>query len=232
MIELAALSDPAQIIPALAQVFGLQESPFNPLAAVVTEALRDKNLLIILDNCEHLIAACARLADDLLHHCMQVKILASSREALGIAGEMAYRIPPLADSESTRLFMERARASNAKLSLAGSDASSVAQICSRLDGIPLAIELAAARTNFLSIDQIAARLDKPLQIVDRRFAHRPAPPANLACIDRLELRLAWRSGARTFCRRLSVFSGGWTLEAAEFVCPKYDVMEFALAACQ
>ena len=123
LIELAPLSDPAQIIPALAQAFGLQESPFSPLASLVTDYLRDKKLLLILDNCEHLIAACARLADDLLHQCAGLKILASSREALGIAGEMAYRTPSLADSESTRLFVERARAANPNFTLTDSNAS-------------------------------------------------------------------------------------------------------------
>jgi predicted ATPase len=159
MIELAPLSDESQIIPALAQAFGLQELPFNPLVNLVTDYLRDKKLLLILDNCEHLIAACARLADELLHQCAGLRILASSREALGIAGEVAYRTPSLADSESTSLFVDRARAANSKFSLTDSNASSVAQICHRLDGIPLAIELAAVRTKLLSADQIAARLD-------------------------------------------------------------------------
>ena len=145
LVELAPLSDEAQIIPALAQVFGLQELPFNPLAKIVEDYLRDKKLLLILDNCEHLIAACARLADHLLHQCAGLKILASSREALGIAGEVAYRTPSLADSESTQLFVDRARTANSKFSLTDSNASSIAQICHRLDGIPLAIELALAK---------------------------------------------------------------------------------------
>src|SRR5258706_384199 len=159
LIELAPLSDESQIIPALAQAIGLQELPFNPLVNLVTNYLRDKKLLLMLDNCEHLIEACARLADDLLHQCAGLKILASSREALGIAGEVAYHTPSLADSESKRLFVERASAVNPKFSLNDSNASAISQICSRLDGIPLAIELAAARTKLLSVDQIAARLD-------------------------------------------------------------------------
>src|SRR5215216_3522446 len=139
LIELAPLSDPAQIIPTLAQAFGLQELPFRPLESQVMDYLRDKKLLLVLDNCEHLIEACARHANDLLHQCTGLKILASSREALGIAGEVAYRTPSLADSESTSLFVERAHAANSKFSLTDSNASSVAQICHRLDGIPLAI---------------------------------------------------------------------------------------------
>jgi len=136
IVELAPLSDELQIIPALAQVFGLQELPFNPLANMVNDYLRDKKLLLILDNCEHLIEACAKLANNLLHQSAGLKILASSREALGIAGEVAYRIPSLADSESTQLFVDRARAANSKFSLTDANASAVAQICHRLDGIP------------------------------------------------------------------------------------------------
>ena len=109
LIELAPLADPALIIPAMAQVFGLQEHPFAPLASMVMDYLRDKKILLILDNCEHLIVACARLADDLLHQCAGLKIIASSREALGIAGETAYHTPSLAASESTQLFVEHAR---------------------------------------------------------------------------------------------------------------------------
>jgi predicted ATPase len=159
LIELAPLSDPSQMIPALAQIFGLQEHPFGPLETLLMDYLRDKQILILLDNCEHLIEACARLADDLLHHCAALQILASSREALGINGEVAYHTPSLGDTEATRLFVDRASAVNSNFIPTDANASSIAQICQRLDGIPLAIELAAARTKILSVDQIAARLD-------------------------------------------------------------------------
>ena len=124
LLELAPLTDPKQIIPALAQVFGLQENPYISLETMLNDYLRDKKLLILLDNCEHLIEACARLADDLLHHCTGLKILASSREALGITGEMAYSTPSLADTESTQLFVERARATNSNFRLTEDNASS------------------------------------------------------------------------------------------------------------
>ncbi len=204
MIELAPLSDELQIIPALAQTFGLQELPFNPLANLVTDFLRDKKILLILDNCEHLIAACARLANDLLHQCAGLKILASSREALGIAGEIAYHTPSLADSELTSLFVDRARAVNPKFFLTDSNASSVAQICHRLDGIPLAIELAAARTKLLSVDQIAARPRRSLPPARGRQSHRVATPTDSAGVDRLELRLTFRRGKKSVahCIRL------------------------------
>jgi predicted ATPase len=146
IIELAPLSDPAQIIPALAQVFDLQELPFTTIESLVTDYLRDKKTLLILDNCEHLIGACASLATSLLHQCGQLKILASSREALNIAGEVIYHTPTLAISEATSLFVERARAVNPKFMLTDANAASFSQLCSRLDGFRLGLELAAART--------------------------------------------------------------------------------------
>ena len=216
MIELAPLSDESQIIPALAQAFGLQELPFNPLKNMVLDYLRDKKLLLILDNCEHLIAACAKLADDLLHQCAGLKILASSREALGIAGEVAYRTPSLADSESTSLFVDRARAANSKFSLSDSNASSVAQICHRLDGIPLAIELAAARTKLLSAEQIASRLDDLFRLlVGGSRTALPRQQTLRALIDWSYDLLS--EGEKNLLRIASVFVGGWTLEALEAV---------------
>ncbi len=224
MIELAPLSDESQIIPALAQVFGLQELPFNPLKNLVTDYLRDKKILLIFDNCEHLIAACAKLADELLHQCAGLKILASSREALGIAGEVAYRIPSLADSESTSLFVDRARAANSKFSLTDSNPSSVAQICHRLDGIPLAIELAAARTKFLSAEQIASRLDNLFRLlVGGSRTALPRQQTLRALIDwSYDLLL---EEEKNLLRIASVFVGGWTLEALESVSEDPNALE-------
>ncbi len=224
MVELALLSDPAQIIPALAQVLGVLESPFSSLPSLVTEFLRARKLLLLLDNCEHLVAACARLTDDLLHQCAGLTILASSREALGIAGEVAYHTPSLAGSESIRLFVERARAANPNFSLTDSNVSSLAQICSRLDGIPLAIELAAARTKILSVDQIAARLNDRFKLLTG--GSRTALPRQ----QTLRALIDWSydmlsDEEQTLLRRLSVFIGGLTFEAAEFICPDCDVLE-------
>ncbi|MDO8753075.1 MAG: hypothetical protein Q7J80_04190, partial [Anaerolineales bacterium] len=213
-----------QIIPALAQVFGLQELPFNPLANLVTDYLREKKLLLILDNCEHLIEACARLADDLLHQCAGLKILASSREALGIAGEVAYRTPSLVDSESTSLFVERARAANSKFSLTDSNTSSVAQICSRLDGIPLAIELAAARTKLLSPEQIAARLDDLFRLlVGGSRTALPRQQTLRALIDWSYDLLSEEE--KQLLRNASVFMGGWTLDALEAISEDPNAIE-------
>lgn len=224
IIELAPLSDEAQIIPALAQVFGLQELPFNPLGKLVDDYLRDKKLLLILDNCEHLIAPCARLADHLLHQCAGLKILASSREALGIGGEVAYRIPSLADSESTQLFVERARAANSNFKLTDANASAVAQICHRLDGIPLAIELAAARTKILSPEQIASRLDDLFRLlVGGSRTALPRQQTLRALIDWSYDLLS--DEEKRLLQFASVFVGGWTLEALEFVADEPNTLE-------
>jgi predicted ATPase/transcriptional regulator with XRE-family HTH domain len=223
-VALAPLVAPSQIIPAIAQVFDLQELPFAPLATLVTDYLRDKKILLILDNCEHLIEACAQHADDLLHQCEKLKILASSRETLGIAGEMAYHTPSLAESESTQLFMERARTANPKFTLTESNASSVAQICSRLDGIPLAIELAAARTKLLSPEQIATRLDDRFNLLVG--GSRTALPRQ----QTLRALIDWSydllpEEEKQLLRTVSVFVGGWTLDAIEVVSDDLNVLE-------
>ncbi|HNM36974.1 MAG TPA: adenylate/guanylate cyclase domain-containing protein, partial [Anaerolineales bacterium] len=244
LVELAPLSDESQIIPALAQVFGLQELPFNPLAKLVEDYLRDKKLLLILDNCEHLIAGCARLADHLLHQCAGLKILASSREALGIAGEVAYRTPSLSspalggfpaaedgglskkilEYESTSLFVDRARAANSKFALTDSNASSIAQICHRLDGIPLAIELAAARTKLLSAEQIATRLDDMFRLlVGGSRTALPRQQTLRALIDWSYDLLS--DEEKRLLQFASVFVGGWTLEALEFVAEEPSTLE-------
>jgi len=224
IVELAPLSDESQITPALAQVFGLQELPFRPLAAQVLDFLRDKKLLLILDNCEHLIEACARLADDLLHQCAGLRILASSREALGIAGEVAYHVPSLADSESTQLFVDRARAVNSNFKMTDTNASSIAQICYRLDGIPLAIELAAARTKLLAPEQIAARLDDMFRLlVGGSRTALPRQQTLRALIDWSYDLLS--DEEKRLLQFASVFVGGWTLDALEFVSNDSNTLE-------
>jgi predicted ATPase/class 3 adenylate cyclase len=224
LIELAPLTNPDQVIPALAQVFRLPNLPIRSPETMLMDSLRDKKLLLILDNCEHLIAACARLAEDLLRQCAGLKVLASSREALGIAGEVAYRIPSLAESESNCLFEERARAANPGFALTAENAASVTQICTRLDGIPLAIELAAARIRLFSVEQIASRLDDRFKLLTG--GSRTALPRQ----QTLRALIDWSydilgEEERQVLRRLSVFAGGWTFEAAEFVCPTQDVLE-------
>src|SRR5512136_49787 len=171
-VELAALTDAALIPQTVASALGLREEQGRPLLTLLTDYLRAKTALIILDNCEHLIAGCAQFAHTLLHAAPQIKILASSREALDIGGEATYRVPSLAAPDpqrlppldtlthydAVRLFIDRALAVQPAFQVNNANAPAVAQICYHLDGIPLAIELAAARTRLLSPDQIAARL--------------------------------------------------------------------------
>ena len=159
--ELASLTDASFIPQTIAAIFGLRELPNMSLQSILTDYLRAKELLLILDNCEHLVKACAKLADQLLRACPQLKIVASSREALGVAGETIYHVPSLSlpdpaqvmreslmDSESVRLFVERATAAQSKFNLTDQNATAVAQICTRLDGVPLALELAARVSPF------------------------------------------------------------------------------------
>jgi predicted ATPase len=224
IIELAPLQDPKQIISALAQVFGLQELPFMTIESLVMDYLREKKTLLILDNCEHLIEACARLASDLLHQCPQIKILASSREALNIAGEVIYHTPTLANSEAAHLFEERARAINPRISLTDANASFVSQICSRLDGIPLAIELAAARVKLLSPEQIAARLDDRFRLlVGGNRAALPRQQTLRALIDWSYDLLS--AEEKQLFRTAAVFVGGWSMGALEAIADDPDVIE-------
>ena len=236
LVELAALTDPALVAAAVAAAVGVREDPGVPLLTTLTRSLRGKNLLLLLDNCEHLIGACAELAETLLRACPTVRILASSREALGIAGETTLRVPSLAlpqrgtgalpaqppggsllRYEAVRLFVERAQAVQAAFLLTPANAPAVLQICRRLDGIPLALELAAARVRLLPVEGIAARLDDRFRLLTG--GSRTALPRQ----QTLRALIDWSydllgAEERILLHRLTVFAGGWTLEAAEAVC--------------
>ena len=230
-VELAALTDPALIPQTVAAVLGLREESGRPLMAMLTDYLRAKTALIILDNCEHLIEGCAQFADALLRAAPQVKILASSREALSIGGEATYRVPSLAvpdpqhlpslealtQYDAVRLFIERAKAVAPSFEVNDANAPAVAQLCYHLDGIPLAIELAAARVRGLKVEQIAQRLDDRFRLLTG--GGRTALPHH----QTLRALIDWSHSLltdqeRILFRRLSVFAGGWTIEAAEAVC--------------
>ena len=159
LIELAPLADSRLVPQAVAAVLGVREQPGQPLLATLADALRRRTLLIVLDNCEHLVGACAALADALLRTCPDLRILATSRQPLGVAGEAIWRVPAMIESEATRLFVERARAVEPGWDLTERNAAAVAEVCARLDGIPLAIELSAARVPGLSVETLAGRLD-------------------------------------------------------------------------
>ena len=230
-VNLAPIADPSLAPHALISGLDLRDSAGRQPLDAATDHLRVRNVLLGLDNCEHLIEACSQLAHHLLTHCLELRILATSREALGIAGEVAYPVPTLAlpdpnhlpplDAlsryDGVRLFAERAAAVQPQFSLTNSNASAVAQICYRLDGLPLAIELAAARMRAFSPEQIAARLDDRFRLLtggsrvamERQHTLRAAIEWSYSLLSEAE---------RTVFRRLAVFAGGWTLEAAEHIC--------------
>jgi predicted ATPase len=231
LVELAPVADPALVSQAVATALGVREQRALPMQDALTDFLRQKDLLLILDNCEHLVEACAALADTLLHACPGLKILASSREALGIAGEVPFRLPSLSTPdihhlpptqvllqyEAVRLFIERATTALSTFTVTDGNAPAIAQVCQRLDGIPLAIELAAARVRMLSVEQIAARLDDCFRLLTG--GSRTALPR----LQTLRALIDWSynllsASERTLLRRLSVFMGGGTLEASEAIC--------------
>jgi predicted ATPase/class 3 adenylate cyclase len=232
-VELAPLTDPDLIPQTVASVLGLREAAGQSLMAMLSDHLRAKTILLILDNCEHLIEACAKFADMILHATSKVKLLATSREALGIAGETAYRLPSLSlpphdftgfqdigsltQYEAVHLFIDRALAVQPDFRVTNTNAPALVKICHRLDGIPLALELAAARVKSLSVEQIAARLDDRFRLLTggSRMAV-PRQQTLRAAIDWSYELLTEKE--RVLLRRLSVFAGGWTLGAAQAVC--------------
>lgn len=196
LVELAPVSTPELVRQTVASVLGVQENPGTPLIATVTAFLRQRSTLLILDNCEHLIDASAHLADTLIRACPELRILATSRELLGVAGETPWRVPPLAvpdpqtlaatgpvivdlvsRSEAAQLFLQRAVVVAPEFRVTEANARALARICQRLDGIPLAIELAAARVRVLTVEQIAAR-GRSVSPVDRRESHGIAASAD------------------------------------------------------
>jgi len=224
LAELAQLTDPSYIIPAIASVFELREVQNIPIMNILLDYLRAKQLLLILDNCEHLVEASAQIANQFLHTCPQLKILASSREALSIDGETVYRVPSLLDDEATSLFIERATKADSRFHLTEHNAASIAQICSRLDGIPLAIELAAARVKIFTPEQIAERLDDRFKLLTG--GSRTALPRQ----QTLRALIDWsyhslNESEQRSLRFLSVFSGGWKFEAAESILGSNEAMD-------
>ncbi|MEJ7816454.1 MAG: AAA family ATPase, partial [Rubrobacter sp.] len=231
MVELVPLADPSLVPQAVASTLGVREEPGRSPTETLSDYLGSKKLLLVLDNCEHLIEACAALAETLLRSCSELRVLATSREALGITGEVAWPVPSLSlpdlrrlpaveslpQYESALLFVERAEAVKPDFALTEQNAPAVAQVCYRLDGIPLAIELAAARVKVLPVEQISERLDDCFRLL--AAGSRTAMPRHRT----LHATMDWShellpEAERTLFRRLSVFSGGFSLDAAEWVC--------------
>jgi non-specific serine/threonine protein kinase len=231
LVELAPLADPTIVPLAIATALGLREEAGQPLSETLTTALRTRRLLLVLDNCEHLIEACAHLAATLLRACPELQILATSREPLGLAGETVWRVPSLlapeperlpplealTQYEAVRLFIDRAQAVQPRFALTERNAPAVAQVCRRLDGIPLAIELAAALVRGLPVAQIAQRLDQRFGLLaGHNWAALPRQQTLRATVDWSYQLLS--AHEQTLFNRLAIFAGGFTFEAVEAVC--------------
>jgi predicted ATPase/DNA-binding CsgD family transcriptional regulator len=227
LVELADTTDPGLVARRVADTLGVREEADLPLAETLAQALRGRQLLLILDTCEHVVDACADLAARLLAGSAGLRLICTSREPLRVRGETVWRVPPLAlpgrldgppwaRHEALRLFAERASAARSGFALAADNAEAVARLCRTLDGMPLAIELAAARVRALSVEQIADRLGDRFQLL--ASGDRTAPPRQ----QTLRAAVDWSYELLTeqeqvLLRRLSVFAG-WTLEMAEGVC--------------
>jgi predicted ATPase/DNA-binding CsgD family transcriptional regulator/DNA-binding XRE family transcriptional regulator len=242
LVELGPLRDPALVLHEVAATLGIHQRSRQSLRGTLEAALHPRELLLVLDNCEHLIAACAELVDLVLRAGARLQVLATSREPLGVAGETVWRVPPLTvpspgrsdsvrdvtDSEAGRLFVERARGAVSRFPLDAPSARSIAQICQQLDGMPLALELAAAQVDVLHVDQIANRLGERLRLLVG--SGRGAPPRQQS----LRAAVAWSHDLlgrqeQVLFRRVAAFASGWTLHAAECVCadvhlPTQDVL--------
>ena len=230
-VEFAPLSDPARVQQTVIATVGLREGMEKASPTLLNDYLREKKTLLIFDNCEHVVDASARLAYTLLQSCPKLHIIASSREILGIPGERTYRVPSLSipekdhqpplevltHYEAVRLFVDRAQTVQPSFALTEINAAAVANICSQLDGIPLAIELAAARIRMLTVEQIREGLNDRFRLLTNGSrVTLPRQQTLRALIDwSYDLLPALE---QTLMRRLSVFAGGWTLEAAEQIC--------------
>lgn len=234
LVELAGLTDPLLIPQTLAAILRVREQPNRLLVTTLLDYLRSRRLLLILDNCEHLVEACAGFADELLRSCPQLCILATSRQPLGVGGETVWTLSPLAcpprqapgarqeiddlaQYEAVRLFVDRASSAAPGFSVTPQNIKIITHICQTLDGIPLAIELAAARVRFLSVEQVAQRLDHGLRILK----------AGQTSADRhqtLEAAFDWSYSLltepeKTLLRCLAIFRGSFSLPAVEAVIP-------------
>jgi predicted ATPase/class 3 adenylate cyclase len=241
LVELAAISDENAVAPAICEVLGIAAQPGRPVLETLLDALGPQDLLILLDNCEHLIDACAKIADAILRRCPRVHLLATSREPLSIDGETSYRVPPLSlpgpggggpaapgSSDAVTLFVERAKERSVDLPVDGETVPLIVSICEQLDGMPLAIELAAARLRSMSLGDLHDRLGQRFRLLTG------GSRAALGRQQTLRATVGWSysllNGAeQTLLRRTSVFAESFDLGAAENVCGfgDIDVLEVA-----
>jgi predicted ATPase/DNA-binding SARP family transcriptional activator len=217
LVELAGLSDGALVPNAVGMALGVESRSARPSERAVAAHVGDRRMLVVLDNCEHLIGACARLAEGLLTTCPNLRILATSREPLHVAGEVDWRVPSLAPPEATQLFAERASGVSSRFVLSEENADAVDEVCRRVDGIPLAIELAAARVGVLAPAQLADRLRDSLGVLaSRRHAALTRQQTLTATLDWSHELLD--DDERMLFRRLGTFAGSFDLAALEAVC--------------
>jgi predicted ATPase/class 3 adenylate cyclase len=235
LVELATVTDEDAVVPAIASALGIARRRGRSLVETLLDALAPQNVLILLDNCEHLIDACAKIADAILRNCPRAHLLATSREPLGIAGEAIYRVPSLslprpqqdvaqapASSDAVALFVDRARAQGVDLAFDAQTAPLVVSVCRRLDGMPLAIELAASRLRTLSLTELSDRLDQRFRLltggsrtaVERQQTLRATVDWSYSLLTAAE---------RQLLRRLAVFAESFDIEAAEAVCGFGDI---------
>jgi predicted ATPase/class 3 adenylate cyclase len=241
LVELAAVTDEDAVAPAISAVLGMAGQPGRPVLEVLCDALGPQEMLIVLDNCEHLIGGCAKTADAIVRRCPRVHLVATSREPLGIGGETIYRVPPLSlpgpgqddpaaaqSFDAIGLFIQRAREQGTGLSVNEQTGPLIASICVRLDGLPLAIELAVARLRSLSLSALNDRLDQRFRLLTG--GSRTAPERQ----QTLEAAVAWSYSLlddteQLLLSRLPVFAGSFDLDAAEAVCGFGDIEVFDVA---
>ncbi len=240
-VDLAPVSEPGLVSSTVAQAIGVREEPGRAVSETLIEAVGDRYFLILLDNCEHLIDSCAKLVDSLMRSCSRVHVLATSREPLAITGEHLYRVPtmtvPAEDddptttpSEAVELFTERAREVRPGFAVDERNAAVIASICRRIDGVPLAIELAAARVASMDVNEIEARLNKRFSLLTTTNRSVLPRQQTLRALVDWSYDLLNPLERETLCR-LSVFAGGFDLAAAEVVCVTEETEIFELVDC-
>jgi predicted ATPase/class 3 adenylate cyclase len=235
LVDLAAVTDESAVAPAICQALGITRQPGRPAVEALLDALAPQDMLIMVDNCEHLIGGCAKAADAIVRRCPKVRLVATSREPLGIGGEAIYRVPPLSlprpgdddpaaaeSSDAVALFIERARAQGTSLPVDQVTAPLVVSICARLDGLPLTIELAAARLRSLSLSDLAGRLDQRFRLLTGGSRTAPGRQQTLRATVEWSHSLLHRA-EQSLLARLSVFAEGFDLDAAEAVCGFGDI---------
>jgi predicted ATPase/class 3 adenylate cyclase len=238
LVDLAAVTGENAVAPVICQVLGITRQPGRPALEALLDALAPQDMLIMLDNCEHLIGGCAKAADAIVRGCPQVRLVATSREPLGIGGEAIYQVPPLSlpgpgqtgvpaaeSSDAVALFIERAKTQGTSLPVDQATAPLVVSICRRLDGLPLAIELAAARLRSLSLSDLHGRLDQRFRLLTGGSRTALARQQTLQATVEWSYSLLHRA-EQSLLSRLSVFAEGFDLDAAEAVCAPGDIETF------